>query len=639
MVQVRFLPSEKTVDVAPGTDVLEAARQAGIEIETPCGGDGSCGECLVRVLEGEIAGPSGVVSPSRTVGDLYALACQTQVLDRSVSLDVPEQVGSEGGLATEGDTEALVRPDLLPRPDDLEPIAVKRAFTVPSPMPEDGLSDLDRVARSIRDGGGPSEVSFALSAMRAVATAVRAPGGLVTTTLLLGDQRAHVIAVEPGDRTGRHFGIAIDLGTTTVAVRLLDLATRQAIATRSDYNGQVPCGADVISRINYARKPGHLEELRSRALETINRLTHELAGTHGVDKLEIREAVISGNTVMTHLFLGLGPEHIRLAPYTPTVLFCDPLAAGELSLDIHPESRVHLSPCVGSYVGGDITAGLLCTDLAADTEEVNLFLDIGTNGELVIGNRDFLMACACSAGPAFEGMGIRCGMRAAVGAIEKVSVDAVTGRPNYATIGSAPPRGLCGSGMVDLVANLLLTGWIDPAGKLDRSRPCSHVRVGGKRASYVIAPAEEGLHGEAISISEAEIDNIVRAKAAIYSASTFMLARVGMTFSDLANVYVGGGFGRFLDLDNAKVIGLVPDLPADRFHYLGNTSLMGSHMLAVSRRHRRRQLDLAQRMTYVELSTDPQYMDHYTAALFLPHTDLAQFPSVSDKVARTRRRG
>ena len=383
-------------------------------------------------------------------------------------------------------------------------------------------------------------------------------------------------------------------------------------------------------RVSQARR---LEELRQRVLGTINRLIRQVAASQGVEPLEISHAALSGNTVMTHLLLGLNPEYLRLAPYIPTLLEAPCLRNAEVGLEVHPQARLVFSPCVGSYVGGDITAGILCTDLAADTEEINLFIDIGTNGEVVVGNNSFLMACACSAGPAFEGGGIECGMRAATGAIDKIQVDPATGTASCSTVGNGPPRGICGSGMIDLVAGLFRTGWIDAAGKFDRVRPCPAIRAQGRRASYTLAAAEASADGKPIVVSEIDLENIIRTKASIYSACALMLKQVGLEFGGLCHVYIAGGFGRFLDLENAILIGLLPDLPPEKFHYLGNASLTGSFMAAVSRTCRRRQLALARRLTYLELNTDPAYMEQYTGALFLPHTDPARFPSVKPRRA------
>jgi uncharacterized 2Fe-2S/4Fe-4S cluster protein (DUF4445 family) len=279
-------------------------------------------------------------------------------------------------------------------------------------------------------------------------------------------------------------------------------------------------------------------------------------------------------------------------------------------------------------VGGDITAGLLCTDLASDTEDINLFIDIGTNGEIVVGNSDFLMGCACSAGPAFEGGGIKNGMRASLGAIERVEVDQETGIASYSTIGNVKPKGICGTGMISLLANLFLTGWLDSAGKLNTGKKCQVISSSGRHAVYTVAPSGKSDSSKPIVISELDIENIIRAKAAIFSATSLLLEQIGIRFEDIAKIYIAGGFGRFLDLKMATVIGLIPDLPANKFKYIGNASLIGSYMILVSQDFKEKQSKLANRMTYMDLGTNPNYMDKYTAALFLPHTDLESFPSV-----------
>jgi uncharacterized 2Fe-2S/4Fe-4S cluster protein (DUF4445 family) len=362
-------------------------------------------------------------------------------------------------------------------------------------------------------------------------------------------------------------------------------------------------------------------------LRTINRLIHQSAHNDQVEPFEIACAAISGNTTMIHLLLGLNPEYIRLDPYTPTVLDVPFFTAADVGIDINPPAPVMISPAVGSYVGGDITAGILCTDLYTNSDDVCLFMDIGTNGEVVIGNREFLLTCACSAGPAFEGGGIKCGMRAAAGAIEKVEVDQATGLATCQTIGQERPRGVCGSGMISLLAQLLQTGWIDAAGKLNRSQPSKAIRIDGRQAAYTLVSVKESATGRAIIIGEQDIENIIRAKAALYAACALMLTQVSMEFHDLRKVYIAGGFGRFLDLEAAITIGLLPNLPRDRFYFIGNASLTGSHTVLVSEKNRERQREQARRMTYLELSTTPAYMDQYTAALFLPHTNPAQFRS------------
>jgi uncharacterized 2Fe-2S/4Fe-4S cluster protein (DUF4445 family) len=628
--KVTFEPSGNVIEVPPGTHLLDAAREARVLVESPCGGKGTCGKCIVRVTAGEVDSESLGMLPSTAVADGYVLACKTRVLDTPISVEVPEPAAGRDGHFRDEDDTYLIRHELLPKDWEFNPLAVKWLIQVEPPQAEDGLSDLDRLTRAIQAQWGKEEVIYTLRIMREVADALRAENGLVTVTLVRYHAHRHVVGIEAGNQTTRHYAIAVDVGTTTVAVQLIHLSLGRILGTRSEYNDQIVCGEDVISRINYARRPGGLEELRTRVLDTINRLIVQVSHSHGIEPSEITNAVVSANTTMNHLLLGMNPEYIRLAPYTPTVLEVPYLRARAVGIKIDPDSWIYLSPNNGSYVGGDITAGVLCTDLATDTEEISLFIDIGTNGEIVIGNGEFLMSCACSAGPAFEGGGLDCGMRAATGAIEKVDVDPATGCASYATIGNAPPKGICGSGMIDLLAKLFLSGWIDQAGKFDRSRPCASIVVDGKRTHYVIAPAEESATGKPVTLSEIDIENIVRAKAAIYSACALMLDQLGLGFEDLAHIYVAGGFGRFLDLDKAVVLGLLPDVPRDRFVFIGNASLLGSYMVVVSQDFRRRQQELAQRMTYIDLSNDPGYMDQYTAAMFLPHTEPERFPSVAE---------
>ncbi|MFC1610327.1 ASKHA domain-containing protein [Myxococcota bacterium] len=630
MPTIELLPSGKTIDVTTGTRLFDATHKAGVDIETPCGGVGTCGRCIVRVVEGDVESDSAGRLPGPALAEGYVLACLSQTTDSPVTVEVPEPTTPQQGQFADAETEQLIRPDLLPAKGDFDPLTSRALLDVPLPQLEDGLSDLDRLTRTLRADHG--DVEATLSAVRNAADALRQEDGQVTVTLSHLRRDTQVIEIDPGDTTERHFGVAIDVGTTTVAVQLIDLAERQILGTRSDYNAQVPCGIDVISRINYASTHERLEDIRARVLSTINRLICEVSFSRTVNPREICNAAISGNTVMTHLLLGLPPEQIRHEPYTPTVLRPPPVCGAEVGLGINPSAPVQISPCVGSYVGGDITAGLLCTDLATETNDLHMYIDIGTNGEIVIGSSDFLMGCACSAGPAFEGGGIDCGMRAAVGAIDKVHVDEKTGEPRWSTIGGAAPMGICGSGMIDLVANLFLSGWTDRSGRLDRQRPSPAVVVDGKRARYVIVAEQESGTGAAVSVSEAEIDNIIRAKAAIYSAAALMLDRIDTAFSDLSTIWVAGGFGRFLDLDKAIAIGMLPDVTRQRFRYLGNASLLGSYMVVASRDARRRQLEIADRLTYFELSTEPAYMDKFTGALFLPHTDLTQFPSVASRL-------
>jgi uncharacterized 2Fe-2S/4Fe-4S cluster protein (DUF4445 family) len=637
MPRITFKPMNKSIDVLPGTELLEAARQAKIEFESPCGGKGTCGKCLVRVVEGHVESDSLGLLIEAAISQGYVLACKSQLLDDPITIEIPEQIGIDEGkyLVNEYDI-FLIDKDRLPQKSQLNPLATKQFLTIPVAQLEDGLSDMDRLTREIRKVSDKKNVVYPLPVLQLLADALRSKNGNVTVTFIMNSEQCHVIDIEPGDVTANHYGIAVDVGTTTIAVQLVSLPEGKVIATQTAYNDQLVCGLDVISRINYAQKPNHLEELRTRVLRSINQLIQQVSESHDIKQQTICNGVIAGNTTMIHLLLGLKPEYIRMEPYTPTVRETPYLTAEKVRIKINPASWIYFSPHVGSYVGGDITSGILCTDLASDTEEMCLFIDIGTNGELVLGNRDFLMTCACSAGPAFEGGGIEHGMRASTGAIDNISIDDETGASVYTTIGNTPPKGICGTGMISLLAELFLKGWIDAAGKLNRDKKSPAIKLKGRRAEYIIVPEKESGTEKPIAISEIDIENMIRAKAAIYSACSLMLKQVGSDFKNIKKIYIAGGFGRYLNIENAITIGLVPDLPREVFQYVGNASLMGAYMVLVSQEYRKRQIELARKMTYIELNTDSHYMDQYMGAMFLPHTNEKLFPSVIKKTVNSQ---
>jgi uncharacterized 2Fe-2S/4Fe-4S cluster protein (DUF4445 family) len=632
---VTFMPSGKKIKISSGANLLECSRGAGIEIDAPCGGKGTCGKCLVRIASGTVQTDSLGVLNADEVADGFVLACKTKVGNSALVVEVPELANREGGkfISAEDDV-GLVRQDLLPCRWQFDPLAIKWLVQVKPPLAGDGHSDLDRLNQAIAKHWGNKKLVYTLPVLRELPLAVRSAEGQVTVTIIREPEEYHVIRVEAGDTTYKHFGIAVDVGTTTIAVQMVYLPEAQVIGTMTDYNEQISCGLDVISRINYAATTEHLLELREKVLKTINRLIERLVKLYQVDVYDICNVIISGNTTMTHLLLGIKPEYIRLDPYTPAILHAPYLTAAEIGIKVNPQSWIFISPCIGSYVGGDITAGILCTELATESEAISLFIDIGTNGEIVIGNSQFMMTCACSAGPAFEGGGIKYGMRAALGAIEHIDIDATTGIASYQTIGDIKPRGICGSGIISLLAKLLLTGWIDQAGKLSRTRISSAIKISGRFAEYVIVTADESENGDEITISESDFENIIRTKAAIYSASALVLKQLDMSFDDLSNIYIAGGFGRFLDLEMAIVIGLLPDADRSKFKYIGNSSLTGSYMILISQEFKERQAAIATRMTYVDLSSDPQYMNEYTSAMFLPHTDIDLFPSIKTRLQK-----
>ena len=618
---ITFIPSGKTISILDNSSLHNAAKSADVSIEAPCGGHGICGKCLVKIQSGRVDFQNEGILPDDMIEDGYVLICKTKALDEPITIQTLADLDTEQGKFSNATEDIhLINKSLLPTKEDINPLVKVINIVVPQPEMGDGLSDLDRLKKAVIKELNQNEINISLNALKALPDALRQDEGKITIAYY-ENSNSYITAVQPKGEADINYGIAVDIGTTTVAVQLVNMVDGHILGSKTDYNAQIECGLDVISRINYARKAERLEELRQKILQTINILINELASKYSIDKKQIYNASIAANTTMVHLLLGINPEYIRLDPYTPTVYNVPLFTAAQIGIEINPDCIVYIAPSVGSYVGGDITSGVLCTSLATDKEDVCMFIDIGTNGEIVLGNNDFLLGCACSAGPAFEGGGIENGMRASVGAIELVDIDKETGVAKYSTIGNVPPIGICGSGMISLISNLFSTGWIDAAGKLNRVKNCTSIEIIGKNARYIIATAEVTDSGKPIYITEADIDNLIRAKGAIFSACYVMLQKISMEFEDLTKIYIAGGFGRYLNIEKSTIIGLIPKLPTEKFKFIGNSSIIGAYMTLLSQKHREKQQEIAQKITYIDLSTEPDYMNQYTAALFLPHTD------------------
>lgn len=623
---VTFKPMDKQVNVQNGSPLLDAAKELGISVEVPCGGNGVCGKCLVQIASGKVDFENNGILPEILVDDGYVLICKAKVLDEPVCVQINDHLAKEKGSFTAASEDMLlVDKALLPTINDLNPIVKKATLSVAPATFGDGLSDYDRLKKAINTTLGGNEINLPLELLKTLPSVIRENNGEITVSYYVNQNNIQIVNVETNNTLSKNFGLAIDIGTTTVAVKLVDLTSAEILSSKTSYNNQIECGLDVISRINYAKKTARLLELKEKVTATINTITEKLLKRNNLDYNDIYNISIAANTTMVHLLLGIEPEYIRLDPYTPAVFDVPYFKASEIGLLANPNAPVFIAPSVGSYVGGDITSGLLCTDLSTEKEELCLFIDIGTNGELVAGNADFLMGCACSAGPAFEGGGIENGMRASEGAIERVEIEKKSGKPYYSTIGAVAPVGICGSGLITLIANLFTTGWLDAAGKLKRDTENEYIKAEGRSAKYIIVKAEDSGNGKPIYINEADIDNFIRAKGAIFSACVVMLNNIGMGFEDVSKMYIAGGFGRYLNIEKAKKIGLIPNLPTEKFHYLGNSSLTGAYATLISSKHREKEKELAAKITYIDLSSEPTYMDEYTAALFLPHTNKKLF--------------
>ena len=635
---VTFLPSNRRVLVEQGENLLRVAMNADVHINASCGGSGTCGKCRVVVEEGTVEErPSKLLTAvERQQG--YVLACHCRVVgDVTVRVPLESQLGDRRVLDREvappavGTTLAAHDWERRLPHWSLDPPAQKIFLSPAPPTLQDAAPDADRLRRELTRLTGKQKVRLEYAALKALPGAAREQEWQVTCSVLAVDEMLRVLRVEPGDRSDQQFAVAVDLGTTTISVALLDLRTGETVAQASDYNSQVSFGEDVISRIIFAGKADGLANLQRAAATTIDGLIKGLLEKVGARAEAVSHVSLAGNTTMTHLLLGVEPRYIRLDPYTPATTYYPWVEAWEVGLSLPRGVKLHCAPGVASYVGGDITAGVLASGLF-NTEHLTLFIDIGTNAEMVIGNADWMLACACSAGPAFEGGGVQYGMRATAGAIEQVRINPDTLEPMLLTIGNRRPLGICGSGLIDLLSELFLTGIIDKRGKFNLGLPTARVRQGERGGEYVVAWADHAAIKRDIVFTEVDIDNLLRAKGAIYAAAELLVKSVDLDLADIEEILIAGSFGRFLRADKAITIGLLPDVEADRIKFVGNSSLLGAKLMALSRDMLQRSYDIVGRLTYVELSVHPSYMDHYVSALFLPHTNLEAFPSVRDRL-------
>ncbi|HUW96170.1 MAG TPA: ASKHA domain-containing protein [Anaerolineae bacterium] len=637
---VTFKPHDRKAEVPPGTVISEAAGQVGIELNMPCGGQGRCGRCAVIVEDGDVQRRSVARLSPEALDEGYALACQT-VIESDLVVTVPPQDKIERRLPTSQRVAKIELPFLY---DSARDQTIQKYFvTIEPPSLDDNTDDLARLRRALQAQHGidVQGLQVGVPVLRKVAGVLREAEWQVTVVLETDTWVAphgppRLVNIVPGDDTASCWGVAVDIGTTSNVVYLVDLLRGEVVDTASEYNGQIARGEDVISRIIYASKGDGLAELQGLVVETINGLLRELAARNGASTNDVYKMTVAGNSTMIHLFLCLPPESIRLAPFVTTTNQPPPVMASEVGVQINPLATVDCLPGVGSYVGADITAGVLSSDMCS-LEQVSLFIDIGTNGEIVLGDCDWLISCACSAGPAFEGAGMRDGMRATAGAIEEVWVDDDTFEASYRVIGDEQPRGICGSGLISLLAEMFVSGVMDKAGDLNTGLDSPRLREGDHGPEYVVAWSRETATGQDIAINKVDIDNLLRAKAAVYAGFSVLARSVGTDLGSVENILIAGAFGQYLDVENAIQIGLLPDLPRQKFKFLGNTSILGAYMALLSRERRKGISDVAQRMTYLELSADNTFHDEWISALFFPHTHIGEFPTVMDLLRQKNR--
>ena len=622
------------IEAQMGDNLLELARRANVAIDAPCSGNGSCGKCRVKLLEGQVETiPSRHISPEEFEAG-WRLSCNCKVLT-DCTVFVPDiasayqsrmktaDLSSPKEVAIFEECQAQLRASGIDFSNQFRAVVVSMS----EPTLDDTMPDVERFTWAVQDALGAQKVEIPYAVMVKLASTLRAHNWQVCVKGQMDGTSFRCMEIcAPEDKA--IVGCAIDIGTTTVTMVLVDLENGNILAKGSSGNGQIRYGADVINRIIQQGREGGKKKLQDAIIkETLSPIIATLCRTAGISARSILRLCVAANTTMNHLFVGVDAEPVRMEPYIPSFFGWEGLLAGDLKLPANPLAPVIIAPNIGSYVGGDITAGTLAAGLW-DKDEMSLFIDLGTNGELVFGNRDFLISCACSAGPAFEGGDISCGMRATDGAVEACRIDKATMEPTLTVVGEPEQKvvGICGSGIIDIIAELYRTGIINAKGLFVRD---------GKRVlrdqhgmgRYVLAFPEESETGREISINEVDIDNFIRAKGAIFSAIDTMLSSVDMPVEVIDHVYVAGGIGSGINMKNAVSIGMLPDVDLEKYSYIGNSSLTGAYAMVLGDDANTKCHEVGANMTYLELSTYPGYMDSFVAACFIPHTDRTLFPN------------
>ena len=625
--------SPVVIECNAGENLLELARRANVAIDAPCSGNGSCGKCRVKLVEGTVESPKTLHISDEEFADGWRLSCSSRVIE-DVTVLVPDIASAyqsrmkTADLSSPEEIAIFTQAQEAMRSSGIVFENKYRALDLVMDVPslEDTMPDNERLTWAIQSAAGVEKVEIPYAVMVRLAHVLRENNFHVCVKGELdGDSFRCMEITSPTDTA--IVGCAIDIGTTTVSMVLTDLTSGKLLAKGSGGNGQIRYGADVINRIIEQGRPGGRKKLQDAIIkDTLTPIIANLCKSANISARSILRLSVGANTTMNHLFVGVDAESVRMEPYVPSFFHWDGLLAGDVKLPANPLAPVIIAPNIGSYVGGDITAGTMAS-MIWDKDELSLFIDLGTNGEIVFGNRDFLMSCACSAGPAFEGGDISCGMRATDGAIEACTLDKDTMEPTLRIVGEAGQKavGICGSGIIDIISELFRCSIINAKGLFVREGRRVRRDAHGM-GRFVLAEPEESETGREISINEVDIDNFIRAKGAIFSAIETLLNAVDMSVDAIDHVYVAGGIGSGINMKNAVNIGMFPDVDLEKFTYIGNSSLTGAYAMVMSDAAIETCQKVAANMTYLELSTHPGYMDAFVAACFLPHTNAKLFP-------------
>jgi len=633
MPTVTFLPSFHKVTVESGSTILNASQKAEINMNVICGGEGKCGKCIVFIKSGRVDFDQDKFQRFFTAGELKngaCLACQAVPLD-DVQVFIPESSLIQ---------EQKILIDALGLETEFHPAVWKYPLDLAPPSLEDPSPDLTRLLWGIESEGGPKEgkIYVPLEVIRRIPAVLRESGWKITATVALVPGGYRLIDVEKGDTAANLYGAAVDLGTTTIVVYIRSLIDGRILGVASNYNRQISCGEDILSRVNYARKGG-LSHLQSLAAESINQALTCAANKAAIDLEDIYEVVVAGNTIMTHMLMGINPAYMIEEPYVPVVKRYLTSAATRVGLSVEDDAGLFIFPAVSDFIGGDIVADILASGMT-ESEDISLLIDIGTNFEVVLGNKDWMFSCAGAAGPALEGGEVLFGMRANPGAIEKITLDLETLTPAYRTINHIRPRGICGSGLIDLLAELLRACIIDRTGRINTGISHERVRSGTYYPEFVVAWKDETGIDKDIVITENDIKNLIMSKASVLAACITLMNQAGITRQDIAHVYFSGAFGNYISKENAAIIGLIPEVPLNRIQNIGNGAIEGANIALLNRKKRKVLDEIARTIAYIELNAESSFMDEYTRSTFLPHTDLTMFPNVEELLEACRiRRG
>jgi len=623
--EIIFQPEGKRCKAIHGMTILDAAKLLGIDLTSICGGHTLCGKCKVIVEKGRdhlskrTETEKKLLSKNELNKD-YRLACVATINGDLIVTIPSESRRGRQRLQVEG----------IETPVKIETLAKKLALTLPKPSLEDQTADLERLLRILKQYG-LNELEIGYNLLRKLPTLLRNSNWTITVTIW---NDYEIIDIESAVMP-ESYGFAVDIGTTKIAGYLMELKTGKLLGKGALMNPQIPFGEDVISRSSYAiEHPNGLRELQNTVIQGINQILANECEKAAISHSHVYETTIVGNTAMHHLFLGISPKSISVSPYVPAIQKSINIQASKLGLKMNPNGYVHVLPVVAGFVGADCIADVLATEIYKSNKQC-FMIDIGTNTEVVIGNKERLTAASCASGPAFEGAHIRHGMRAQTGAIEKIWIDPETLDPNYLTIDNAKPRGICGSAIVDAIAEMLKTGIIDTSGKISLDLETPRIRKNPDELEYVLVWKKEATTEEDIVLLQSDIQEIQKAKAAIYTGASLLMKKLNISPKDISKAFIAGAFGTYIDPTNAKTIGLFPDMTNETIQ-VGNAAGTGARMILLSKDAKKKAEEIQKMIRYLELATDPDFQKEFISALYFPHLDLNRFPNIVKALKATQ---